>query len=248
MIRLIDCANCGKQVKLECQDSASETTKRILASLTEVLCASCEEVAERERRAEEAQRAAEDRRRKYLQRVERSLMPRALVGLNWGALDEDGRKRTLESAHEWATGGVRGLVLFGEVGVGKTRIAATAANEMLRHRTLLWTSAPALFAKLGTGHNDRARQLAADLLNGTEALVLDDMDKARPTAFGAETVFAVIDGRITAGAPLLITSNLSPVELADKFPEPYGDALASRLAGYCRVHELKGADRRLVAA
>ena len=50
---------------------------------------------------------------------------------------------------------------------------------------------------------------------------------------------------MTAGAPLLVTTNLGLDALAAKFPEPFGDAIVSRLAGYCEAFALQGHDRRL---
>jgi DNA replication protein DnaC len=52
----------------------------------------------------------------------------------------------------------------------------------------------------------------------------------------------------TAGAPLFVTTNLALSELAARFPQPYDEAIASRLAGYCRVLRVEGSDRRLERA
>jgi DNA replication protein DnaC len=43
-----------------------------------------------------------------------------------------------------------------------------------------------------------------------------------------------------------VTANLSLDEIAARFPDPFGDAIASRLAQHCETFELTGADRRLV--
>jgi IstB-like ATP binding protein len=146
----------------------------------------------------------------------------------------------------WARGdGRAGLTLAGQVGVGKTHAAAAAAWERVRLGPLRWFSVPVLFAQLGRSFSDEGRHDALGVLVGTEALVLDDLDKTRPSEYAAEQLFCAIDARVTADAALLITTNLALSELAERFPEPYGEAIVSRIVGYCDTFEMRGADRRL---
>src|SRR6185312_5160454 len=133
----------------------------------------------------------------------------------------------------------------GDIGRGKTMLAGVACWQRLQSKRVLWTSAPLLFARLGTGLGTEQREWALNVLGGRTALVIDDLDKARPTEYGAEQVFLAIDQRVEHDAPLLVTTNLSPGQLAEKWPEPYGPAIASRLVGYCRVVRVEGSDRRL---
>jgi DNA replication protein DnaC len=76
-------------------------------------------------------------------------------------------------------------------------------------------------------------------------LILDDLDKVRPTAFAAESLFLAIDQSLTERRSLLVTTNWMPSEFAMQWPKPYGDAIVSRLVGYCELHRLTGQDRRL---
>jgi DNA replication protein DnaC len=138
-----------------------------------------------------------------------------------------------------------GLLLSGPVGVGKTHLAAATTGTCIRRGARVhWMSGPLLFARLqaGIGTDEHARVLS--VLTGRDALALDDLDKARPTAYGAENVFLAIDGRVNNLVPLIVTTNLSISELAQHWPEPYGEAIASRIAGYCRHIKLTGHDRR----
>jgi DNA replication protein DnaC len=145
----------------------------------------------------------------------------------------------------WASGEEKHVVLTGEFGVGKTTAAAVAAVRRLElGRNLWWRTAPYLLSQLGSGLGTQGREQALGVLSGGRALVLDDLDKVRPTDYGAEQVFIAIDRRLTEGVPLLITSNLTPAEMADRWPEPYGPAIASRLGGECRVVQMQGDDRR----
>ncbi len=140
------------------------------------------------------------------------------------------------------------LLITGPVGVGKTWIAAAAAWARLELAPLHWFSTPLLFARLGTGLGTPQRDEALEVLSGTTALVMDDLDKVRPTEYAAEQVFLAIDNHINEGAALLVTTNLTLSALAEKFPEPFGEAIASRLAGHCETFALEGVDRRLEEA
>jgi IstB-like ATP binding protein len=149
------------------------------------------------------------------------------------------------AASAWAAGKLRGLTLTGSVGVGKSYLAARAAWWRMEHEALRWLSVPVLFARLGASFSDEGRQDALRVLVGTTALVLDDIDKTRPTEYAAEQLFCAIDARVTEGAGLLVTTNLVLSVLAERFPEPYGEAIGSRLAGYCETFAMIGPDRRL---
>jgi DNA replication protein DnaC len=240
---LIGRCACGAEVT---RDLAGATGfLRDMAARLPFVCDACIETAtaseqDAERRRDQALR---DRRRQA--RITASGVPGALLNITFDDLDHHGRERIIAAALRWAVGDLAGLVLTGPVGAGKTRIAAAAANEMLCRRALRWTSAPLLFARLGHGFGTDGHEGALDVLIGAHPLILDDLDKVRPTEFAAERVFAAIDTRITEGVPLLVTTNLGSAQLAEKFPDPFGEAITSRLAGYCEGHRVDGPDRRL---
>jgi DNA replication protein DnaC len=83
-------------------------------------------------------------------------------------------------------------------------------------------------------------------LDGKHApLILDDLDKAKVTANAAAILFGAIDGCMTNERPLIVTTNMMPSELAARWPDQHGKAIASRLAGYCALHRITGRDRRV---
>lgn len=244
MIEKVRCS-CGAVVSAEIPDDLREPWKESLRRM--MVCARC---IARNREADAAEREAKAARGLWsvvASRMRASGVPKELQRVDWSDLGVDaGNRAAIAAAKRWAAFGIKGVVLTGAVGVGKTTIAAAAAIEHLGHGPLRWTSMPRLFALLGIGGNDTNRRIASELLTGTGALVLDDLDKARPSDYGAEIVFGVIDNRIVEGAPLFVTMNLDYPQLAIKFPEPYGEAIASRLVGYCgNALEVRGRDRRL---
>lgn len=155
------------------------------------------------------------------------------------------RTDVLAAAKAWAEGESRGLLLTGPAGVGKTTVAAAAANGLLGTAPVRWLSVPVMFARLSLQFNDDERNEILRLLVSPTALVLDDLDKSRPSEYAAEQLFLAIDTRVQAGAPLLVTTNLLLSELADRYPEPYGETIVSRLIGTCDCFAVNGADRRL---
>lgn len=205
-----------------------------------VTCDPCLRADDAQRRDDAVSQRAATRNR----RIREADIPSALQGHTLAELDTDGRKTALRFAREWVDGKLPGLVLTGEVGVGKTTIAAAAAWEMVQRDRLRWVSVPVLMARLSGGFGSPDRGEALRVLSGHTALVLDDLDKTRPSEYGAEQLFLAIDSRLTAGVPLLITTNLTPAAIGDRFPDQWGPSIASRLVGYCRVVEVTGQDRR----
>ena len=242
------CKTCGREFERPDFAAGLDEKWRARLELWEFDCPECVEAADARQRWE----AEEEEARQHAERVDRrrsaSGIPVRLRGLKWSDIALDERSNAIAAAGEWPFGRSRGLLLAGSVGVGKTRIAATAAWQYLGVGSLRWLSAPLLFARLGSGFGSQQRDDALEVLTGSAALVLDDLDKVRPTEYAAEHVFLAIDGRITEGVPLLVTTNLTLDALADKFPEPYGPSIVSRLVEYCDAFLLEGADRRLEVA
>lgn len=226
---------CGRSVD---RPTGNYGTFTALAERLEIVCDEC--FAEDERL--EAERTVERERSLLDRRVERSGVPRR-HRRPLEALDHP--QEILGAAGGWSENG-GGLLLTGDVGVGKTTIAGAAAYRFLvRGGSLAWTSAPLLFARLGSGWNTEQREQALAMLTGRDALVLDDIDKTRPTAYAAEHVFLAVDQRVEHGIPLLVTSNLTLDGIAEHWEAPFGEAIASRLTGYCRAVRVGGVDRRL---
>lgn len=194
-------------------------------------------------------------------RLEAALLPKAVQGFEFAGRDgnrmitEEGRDNAVRAAYRWSTQermeNKPGLLIFGGKGAGKTRLAATAAWQRLRRWPVRWVSWPILIAELSAAFNDDARQQAIKVLTGDGAIVLDDIarDDVKVTDWQRTQLFAAIDKRVQAGAPILITTNVTSAStgggVAAGLGERLGDSVVSRLIGYCTVQELPGRDRRL---
>lgn len=235
------CGRCGDPASRPEPDPPLTGRFAELLKRTPILCETCVAAVDAEDRERAAREAAQREHAEFAQRLRRSGLP----SKHHVAIDSlDHPAGVVEAAARWAAHG-GGLLLTGRFGAGKTWIAGAAAYGRLRTHRVIWTSAPLLFARLGSGIGKETHDWALAVLASRDALVLDDIDKARPTEYGAEQVFLAVDQRVEHEASLLVTTNLTVSGLAERWPEPYGEAIASRLTGYCQVVRVDGPDRRL---
>lgn len=217
--------------------AAGAVTKRRHPFLCDACLSEIEAVEERSKTEE-----------KHRERISGSNLDKAMQDFEFSQmLAKEGRGMTINAARDWASEEFpdpRGLCLFGDKGAGKTRLAATATWQRLRQWHVTWVSWPILLAQLGAAFNDSARAQAISVLTGKGALVLDDIaqeENEKVSDWAKRQLFAAVDRRIQAGAPLLITTNLNPSAIGVVL----GEKLMSRVVGYSRVLELPGQDMRL---
>jgi DNA replication protein DnaC len=226
---------CGAEFELNIEGSNSRWLE---AMAKRCKCEDCADRLDKEAEVSERFHAREARR-------SRCQMPKKLRGellVNLPA--KPGQLDAIQLAKVWASSKhAEGLMLTGPIGTGKTRIAAAACWTRLEWASCVYVSVAHAMTQLSASLTDEGRREAVRNFHGTGAVVLDDLDKARPSEYGREQIFAAIDVREQAGTPLLVTSNLTPSEIADRF----GESVASRLAGYCEIVELDGDDLRLAA-
>ena len=106
-----------------------------------------------------------------------------------------------------------GLLLFGDVGTGKSFAAGCVANALLDQDVpVLMTNFPTILARLsGTFGEDRADFLAS--LGDYDLLIIDDLGAERNTDYAMEQMFSIVDSRYRSGKPLIVTTNLKLNEL-----------------------------------
>ena len=135
-----------------------------------------------------------------------------------------------------------GLLLCGQVGTGKSFLAAAIAYELISQGTpCLMTNFSRIISRISEKFGGDQKYL--DNLNRFDLLIIDDLGAERDSDFTWEKVMNVIDARYRAGLPIIITTNLGPKDFADR-----GDIrrqrVFSRLREMCILLEVKGADRR----
>ena len=123
-----------------------------------------------------------------------------------------------------------GLLLWGDVGTGKSFIASCIANALLdKGVPVIMTNFARLLNKL-TDMYAGDRNAYIDSFKRYPLMIIDDLGVERNSEFAREQVFSVIDSRYRSELPMIVTTNLTLEEL--QHPE---DLSRSRI--YDRVLE-----------
>ena len=110
-----------------------------------------------------------------------------------------------------------GLLLFGNVGTGKSFIAGCIANALLdKGVPVVMTNFSRILNKL-TDMYAGERNAYIDSFNRYPLIIIDDLGIERNSEFAREQVFSVIDSRYRSQLPMIVTTNLSLKKL--KNPE-----------------------------
>lgn len=106
-----------------------------------------------------------------------------------------------------------GLLLWGDVGTGKTFIAACIANTLIEQGVpVLMTNFSKILNQMSAMFNED-RNKYIESMNNYSLLIIDDLGIERNSEFALEQVFNVIDSRYRSKKPLIITTNLTLDEL-----------------------------------
>ena len=108
-----------------------------------------------------------------------------------------------------------GLLLWGNVGTGKSFIAGCIANALLdKGMPVIMTNFARLLNKL-TDMYSGDRNAYIDSFKKYPLMIIDDLGMERDSEFAREQVFSVIDSRYRSQLPMIVTTNLSLEELKD---------------------------------
>ena len=135
------------------------------------------------------------------------------------------------------------LLFMGETGLGKTHLslaigeAVSAAGKSVRYQ-----SAPELFRHIqreyyGKGEPDTVGQALS-----AELLIIDDLGAEMENQLNVSALYNLVNSRLNAGLPVIISTNLSPKELERR----YTNRIASRLLTMYKCVRFSGRDIRQV--
>jgi len=126
--------------------------------------------------------------------------------------------------------GADNLLFVGGTGLGKTFLAACVARTVAdRGYSVCYETAAHLFAKLEQAKfspTEEARREAAKLQD-CDLLILDDLGTEMAGQFVTASLYSLLNDRLLAGKPMLITTNLTAEEMARR----YSPQIASRIYG-----------------
>lgn len=134
----------------------------------------------------------------------------------------------------------KGLLLFGEVGTGKSFISACIANALIDQGFPCMCTNLSLISGLV---KIDGMESALDELDRFALLVLDDLMAERDTEYMNELVYDVIDRRYRSGKPLIVTTNMTSEQIKAT-NDLRRSRIFSRLMEICIPYEVKGTDRR----
>ena len=140
-----------------------------------------------------------------------------------------------------------GLLLWGDVGTGKTFLAACVANYLLdRSIPVLMTGTGELLNQLmGIYPSERSDFLKS--LNAYSLLILDDLGVEHRSEFAMTQMFHIVDGRYRTGKPLIVTTNLTLQELKNP-PDLAHARIYDRLLEMCTPIRINGQNIRRLRA
>lgn len=148
---------------------------------------------------------------------------------------------------EWARKNNAGVLLWGDVGGGKTFYAACIANALIdKGIPAVMTTIPRLVASMQKNFGaDRGNVLA--MVANTPLLILDDVGTERNTEYSNEQVYEIINERYKAKKPLIVTTNLNMVTLKTT-EDMTKRRVYDRIIEMCTPCKVAGAGRRQAAA
>ena len=122
------------------------------------------------------------------------------------------------------------LLFVGGTGLGKTFLSACIAGVVAdRGYSVMYETASHLFTKLEKAKfsgSEEDRQ-AAEKLSHCDLLIIDDLGTEMPGQFVTAALYNLLNDRLLAGKPMVISTNLNVEEMARR----YSPQIASRLHG-----------------
>ncbi|MCL2360313.1 MAG: ATP-binding protein [Defluviitaleaceae bacterium] len=142
--------------------------------------------------------------------------------------------------------GFNNLLLYGAAGLGKTFICHCIAKDLLdAGYTVLYLTAPRLFKVIEDYrfNRDALKEPGEmiDAITDVDLLILDDLGAEFMTVVTSSALFDLVNQRLLAKKPMVISTNLPPDELVHH----YSARIVSRFTGYYRMIKFIGEDIRV---
>ena len=136
------------------------------------------------------------------------------------------------------------LLFSGSTGLGKTFLSACIARVVSdRGYSVMYESAGDLFATMEKARfsNDEAARRESERYTACDLLIVDDLGTELPGQFITAALYHLLNGRLLAGKPTIISTNLN----SEDFERRYSAQIASRLLGNFTRVPFVGEDIRI---
>ena len=137
------------------------------------------------------------------------------------------------------------LLFIGGTGLGKTFLSACIARAVAdKGFSVVYETASHLFSKLEqarfNGNEENRRE--AEKFTACDLLIVDDLGTEMPGQFVTAALYSLVNDRILAGKPMVISTNLN----IDEIRRRYTPQIASRLEGSFNRLTFLGEDIRVL--
>lgn len=135
---------------------------------------------------------------------------------------------------------VRGILITGHTGAGKTHALYGIVRYLMARdpgRLVDFYTYTDLMAEIRFESTHDTDRNVWDIVRNTGKLyggllIIDDMGSTKGSTFESEKLYGILDARLAACEPIIITTNIEP----DHMIETFGERIASRLARFDHVH------------
>jgi DNA replication protein DnaC len=133
----------------------------------------------------------------------------------------------------------------GNTGLGKTFLSACIAGAVAdRGYSVMYETASRLFTKMEQAKFTASEDARAEVakFHTCDLLILDDLGTEMPSQFVTAALYSLLNERLLAGKPMVISTNLNVDEMARR----YSPQIASRLQGEFSRLAFVGDDIRVI--
>nr|WP_163238107.1 ATP-binding protein [Clostridium sporogenes] len=114
-----------------------------------------------------------------------------------------------------------GLLLYGTPGNGKTYTVACIANFLIEKMLpVICVNADSLLNRIKDTYKKWGKEVEEDVIRGldnADLLIIDDLGTEQDTEWTRTKIYNILDSRYRNGLPLIITTNLSLMELKNRY-------------------------------
>lgn len=238
----------GDPVDRHCEQHGQYTAKvfKIGSTEKESPCPVCFEADKKERSKQESERLVEENlrareeaeQRKIIEKTGAARIPKRFQNKTFSdyIAETPQQKNALEACQSYAYNfsdnleAGRCLILSGNVGTGKTHLAAAIADYIVREteHTAIFRSLHSILQAIKNTYSSASEYTEAEvfrLLTSPDLLIIDEVGATKPSEFELSTLFAIINTRYENKLPTVIVTNLEAAELKNAI----GDRCADRL-------------------